>query len=79
MLPEDEEFFDISQRLLSRIAFYPSEVGMLPFGICAENAGGFRSHEYLFPDKNAPKLTLNVCSFMSAVRFSSRLGEDSYR
>ncbi len=64
MLPEDEEFFDISQRYAFRESLsIPPEVGMWLVGFAPENAGGFRSTTIYFPNKNAPKLTLNVCSF----------------
>jgi hypothetical protein len=64
MLPEDEEFFDISQRYAFRESLsIPPKVGMWLVGFPPENAGGIRSVSVYFPDKNTPKLTLNVCSF----------------
>jgi hypothetical protein len=64
MLPENEEFFDISDRYSFRESlFIPSKVGMWLLGFAPENAGGIRSVNVYFPDKNAPKLTLNICSF----------------
>ncbi len=64
MLSEDEEFFDISQRYAFRESLsIPPKVGMYLLGFAPENAGGFRSMNIYFPNQNAPKLTLNVCSF----------------
>lgn len=64
MLPEDEEFFDISQRYAFRESLsIPPQVGMWFLGLAPEYRGGFRSTNVYFPDKAAPKLTLNVCSF----------------
>ena len=64
MLPEDEEFFDISQRYAFRESLsIPPKVGMYLLGFPLENAGGIRSTNVYFPNKNTPDLTLNVCSF----------------
>jgi hypothetical protein len=64
MLPEEEEFFDISQRHAFRESLsIPPKVGMYLFGLRPDNAGGIRSVSIYFPDKDAPKLTLNICSF----------------
>lgn len=64
MLPEGAEFFDVSQRYAFRESLsIPPKVGMYLLGFAPGNAGGFRSVNIYFPDKNAPKLTLNVCSF----------------
>jgi len=64
MLPEDEEFFDVSQRYAFRESLsIPPKVGMYLVGFEPGNTGGFRSMSIYFPNKDAPKLTLNVCSF----------------
>jgi hypothetical protein len=64
MVPEDECFFDISERYAFRESLsIPPKVGMWLVGLPPENAGSFRSVCIYFPNKIAPKLTLNVCSF----------------
>lgn len=64
MLPEDEEFFEASQRYAFRESLsIPPKVGMWLLGFAPANAGGIRSVSVYFPDKTAPRLTLNVCSF----------------
>jgi len=64
MLPRDEHFFDISERYAFRESLsIPRKVGMWLVGLPPENAGSIRSVCIYFPDKNDPKLTLNVCSF----------------
>jgi hypothetical protein len=63
-LPEEEEFFEISHRYAFRDSLsIPPKVGMWLCGFAPESGGGIRSVNIYFPDKNAPKLTLNVCSF----------------
>jgi hypothetical protein len=63
-LPEDEEFFEISHRYAFRKSLsIPSKVGMWLLGFAPDSGGGIRSVNIYFPDKNSPKLTLNVCSF----------------
>jgi len=63
-LPEDEEFFGISHRYAFRESLsIPPKVGMWLCGFAPGSGGGIRSVNIFFPDKNAPKLTLNVCSF----------------
>ena len=64
MLPENEEFFEVSDRYAFRQSLtIPPKVGMWLLGFAPENAGGIRSVNVYFPDREAPKLTLNVCSF----------------
>lgn len=63
-LPEEEEFFDISLRYdFRKSLLIPPKVGMWLLGFAPDSGGGIRSVNVYFPDKNAPTLTLNVCSF----------------
>jgi hypothetical protein len=65
MHPEDEEFFSISDRYaFKKSLVIPERAGMWFYGVePGLVAGGVRSMNVYFPDKQAPHLTLNVCSF----------------
>lgn len=63
-LPESEWFFTASERYAFRQSFaIPNDVTMFLVGLERLNGGRIGSLNIFFPDRNSPKLTLNVCSF----------------
>jgi hypothetical protein len=63
-LPENELFFDQSARYAFRASLkIPPEVRMWLVGMEPVAGGAISSLNVHFPDKDAPNLTLNICSF----------------
>jgi hypothetical protein len=64
MLPENEEFFELSQRYAFRESLVlPPKVAMWFVGLEPGIAGGLRTHNVTFTDKNNAVLILNVCTY----------------
>ena len=63
-LPEEEFFFHRSDRYAFRKSFtIPTDVQMWLVGMQPFAGGQIGSHNVYFPNKDAARLTLNVCSF----------------